>query len=45
MILAALSASAFAQTETPWLQQAAHAVLARWPAGRFAPPGTRWVWN
>jgi hypothetical protein len=45
LILAALSAPAFAQTETPWSQHAANAVLTRWPAGRFAPPGARGVWD
>ena len=45
LILVALSAPAIAQTNTPWSQNAANAVLTRWPAGRFAPPGARWVWN
>src|ERR1035437_7461495 len=29
----------------PWSQRAANAAIARWPDGRFTPPGARYVWN
>jgi unsaturated rhamnogalacturonyl hydrolase len=29
----------------PWSQRMADAAIARWPNGRFAPAGARWVWN
>jgi unsaturated rhamnogalacturonyl hydrolase len=33
-----------AQTR-PWSERAANAAIARWPDGRFVPPGARWIWN
>jgi unsaturated rhamnogalacturonyl hydrolase len=36
----------FAQSgDLPWSQRAADAAMARWPDGRFAPPGAHWAWN
>jgi len=29
----------------PWSERAANAAIARWPDGRFTPPGARWIWN
>jgi unsaturated rhamnogalacturonyl hydrolase len=29
----------------PWSERAANAAIARWPDGRFAPPGAQWAWN
>ena len=31
--------------ERPWPARAADAAIQRWPDGRFAPAGARWVWN
>jgi unsaturated rhamnogalacturonyl hydrolase len=31
--------------DRPWSERAANAAIARWPDGRFAPPGAHWVWN
>ena len=48
IVLAATSAGASAavnQNPSPWSQREANAVMARWPDGRFAPPGARWTWN
>ena len=33
------------ENELPMSQRAANAAIARWPDGRFAPPGARWAWN
>jgi unsaturated rhamnogalacturonyl hydrolase len=29
----------------PWSERAANAAITRWPDGRFAPAGARYVWN
>ncbi|MGB6431835.1 MAG: glycoside hydrolase family 88 protein, partial [Candidatus Acidiferrales bacterium] len=31
--------------DLPWSQRMANSTIARWPDGRFAPPGANWVWN
>ncbi len=31
--------------ERPWPARAADSAIQRWPDGRFAPAGARWVWN
>jgi unsaturated rhamnogalacturonyl hydrolase len=31
--------------QRPWSERAANAAIARWPDGRFTPPGSRWIWN
>jgi unsaturated rhamnogalacturonyl hydrolase len=48
IVLAATASSVFAavnKNELPWSQRAANAAIARWPDGRFAPAGAKWVWN
>jgi unsaturated rhamnogalacturonyl hydrolase len=37
--------SAVHAQEPAWSQRAANAALARWPDGRFVPPGAPWAWN
>ncbi|MGA7832229.1 MAG: glycoside hydrolase family 88 protein [Terracidiphilus sp.] len=40
------NASLVANAEEPvGSARVANAAIKRWPDGRFAPPGTRWVWN
>jgi unsaturated rhamnogalacturonyl hydrolase len=34
-----------ASAPLPWSQRMANSAMARWPDGRFAPAGARWVWN
>ena len=34
-----------ARAASPWSQRMADSAIARWPDGRFAPAGARWVWN
>lgn len=43
-VSAAVSASA-GSTPLPWSQRMANSAMARWPDGRLAPAGARWVWN
>jgi unsaturated rhamnogalacturonyl hydrolase len=48
VLLAGLAGSAFVAAraeERPWSERAANAAIERWPDGRFAPAGARWVWN
>ena len=48
MLLAGLAGGASVAThaqERPWSERAANAAIERWPDGRFAPAGARWVWN
>ncbi len=40
---AALAAAQAAQL--PWSERMANAAMARWPDGRFVPPGAPWRWN
>jgi unsaturated rhamnogalacturonyl hydrolase len=28
-----------------WSERTANAAIARWPDGRFTPPGAHWIWN
>jgi len=46
-VLASTAGSALAAPPDPlpWSQRAANAAMARWPDGRFAPPGAPWAWN
>jgi unsaturated rhamnogalacturonyl hydrolase len=45
LALACVAALVARAGELPWSQRAANAAVARWPDGRFAPPGARWAWN
>ena len=48
MLLAGMTGRSFAAAraeERPWSERAANAAIERWPDGRFAPAGARWVWN
>lgn len=36
---------AHAASSMPWSQRMADSAIVRWPDGRFAPAGARWVWN
>jgi unsaturated rhamnogalacturonyl hydrolase len=43
-IASCLSPAAQSQ-QRPLSERAANAAIARWPDGRFTPPGARWIWN
>ena len=45
LLVFALGGAAADGDELPWSQRAANAAMARWPDGRFVPPGAPWVWN
>jgi unsaturated rhamnogalacturonyl hydrolase len=48
LLLGAVSAASItraASTPQPWSQRMANSSIDRWPDGRFAPAGARWVWN
>jgi unsaturated rhamnogalacturonyl hydrolase len=48
MLLAGMAGGALVAVqaeEGPWSARAANAAIERWPDGRFAPAGARWVWN
>lgn len=45
LLLGAISAAPYARAASPWSQRMADSAITRWPDGRFAPAGARWVWN
>lgn len=45
LVVAALPAARGASRPLPWSQRMANSALQRWPDGRLAPAGARWVWN
>lgn len=48
LLLCATPGWQFAQAASPpmpWSQRMADSAITRWPDGRFAPAGARWVWN
>lgn len=44
-LVCAASAPQHSSSKRLWSQRMADSAIARWPDGRFAPAGARWVWN
>ncbi|MGH9591186.1 MAG: glycoside hydrolase family 88/105 protein [Terracidiphilus sp.] len=48
LLLCAVPGAQFAHAASsslPWSRRMANSSITRWPDGRFAPAGARWVWN